>query len=34
MAIYMVDKDQDIRMRFFRFFVDRITFSGDWEVEK
>jgi hypothetical protein len=34
MDIYMVDKDQDVRMRFFRFFVDCITFPSDWEVEK
>jgi hypothetical protein len=34
MDIYMVDKDQDIRMRFFRFFVDYITFLREWEVEK
>jgi hypothetical protein len=34
MAIYMVDKDQDIRMRFFRFFVDHTIFSGVWEVKR
>jgi hypothetical protein len=34
MDIYIVDKDQDIRMCFFRFFVDCITFLRDWEVEK
>jgi hypothetical protein len=34
MDIYMVDKDQDIRMRFFRFLVDYITFLREWEVEK
>jgi hypothetical protein len=34
MDIYMVDKDLGIRMRFFRFFVDCITFLRDWEVEK
>jgi hypothetical protein len=34
MDIYMVDTDQSIRMRFFQFFVDCITFLRDWKVEK
>jgi hypothetical protein len=34
MDSYMVDKDQDMRMPFFRFSGDCITFLRDWEVEK
>jgi hypothetical protein len=34
MDIYMVDRDQDTRTRFFLFLVDEITFLRDWEVER
>jgi hypothetical protein len=34
MDIHMVDKDQDMRMCFFCFYMNYITFPGDWEVEK